>query len=64
MILKLALEQCRRRGIERALITCLDRNTASARVIEANGGQLENIIEDPRGIGLSRRYWIDLTTVD
>ncbi len=63
LILKLALEQCRCRGIERALVTCLDRNTASARVIEANGGQLENVIDDPRGIGLSRRYWIDLTTV-
>lgn len=60
LILRLALERLSDHGVDRALITCYDRNTASAKVIEANGGILENIIEDPRGGGLSRRYWIDL----
>ncbi|MEM7044284.1 MAG: GNAT family N-acetyltransferase [Pseudomonadota bacterium] len=59
-ILKLVLERLIDRGVERALITCYDHNTASAKVIEANGGVLENLIDDPRGGGKSRRYWIDL----
>ncbi|MGI9505557.1 MAG: GNAT family N-acetyltransferase [Geminicoccaceae bacterium] len=60
LILKLALDRLRESGIERALVTCYDHNTASAKVIEANGGVLENLIDDPRGGGKSRRYWIDL----
>ena len=60
LILKLALEKLREAGLRRALVTCYDHNLASAGVIEANGGVLENIIEDPRGGGKSRRYWIDL----
>jgi predicted acetyltransferase len=59
-ILALALEECRRVDIERALVTCLDSNTASARIIEANGGVLENVIVDPGRRGRVRRYWIDV----
>jgi predicted acetyltransferase len=39
-------------GIDRVLVTCDAGNTASRRVIEANGG----VLEDQRGIRL--RYWI------
>lgn len=60
LILKLALDELRRHDIERALVTCLDHNLASAKVIEANGGVLENIVDDPYGRGHTRRYWIDL----
>ena len=60
LILALALEECRRLGIGRVLVTCLDDNVASARVIEANGGALENVIDDPAGHGPLRRYWISL----
>jgi predicted acetyltransferase len=60
LILALALEECRRLGIERVLVTCLQDNVASARVIEANGGELENVIDDPAGRGPLRRYWISL----
>lgn len=60
LILKLALRRLKAAGIERALVTCYDHNIASAKVIEANGGLLENVIDDPRGGGRSRRYWIDL----
>ena len=59
-ILALALVECRRLGIERVLVTCLDANIASARIIEANGGRLENVIDAPSGHGLLRRYWITL----
>jgi predicted acetyltransferase len=60
MILALTLEQCRRLGIRRVLVTCLEDNIASARVIEANGGVLENVIDAPGGRGSLRRYWISL----
>ncbi|MGI9489208.1 MAG: GNAT family N-acetyltransferase [Geminicoccaceae bacterium] len=60
LILKLSLDVLRDHGIKKALVTCYDHNIGSARIIEANGGILENVIEDPRGGGKSRRYWIDL----
>lgn len=60
LILALALEECRRLGIERLLVTCQDDNLASARIIEANGGVLENVIDAPADRGRLRRYWITL----
>ena len=60
LILALALEKCRGLSIERALITCMQDNVASARIIEANSGVLENVIDHPAGRGLLRRYWIVL----
>ena len=48
------------RPSRRVLVTCLQDNVASARVIEANGGELENVIDDPAGRGPLRRYWISL----
>jgi predicted acetyltransferase len=60
LILALALEACRRLDIRRVLVTCLEDNVASARIIEANGGALENVIADPAGRGPLRRYWIAL----
>ena len=58
LILALGLEECRRRGMERILVTCLEDNRGSARVIEANGGVLVNAVADPAGRGRLRRYWI------
>jgi predicted acetyltransferase len=58
LILTLALEECRRLGLDRVLLTCEERNLASARIIEANCGALENVIADPAGRGTLRRYWI------
>ena len=60
LILKLGLERLHAAGIKRVLVTCYDHNIGSAKIIEANGGKLENIINDLRGGGKSRRYWIDL----
>jgi predicted acetyltransferase len=47
-----ALVVARGLGIERALLTCDDDNVASRRVIERNGG----VLEDERGGKL--RYWV------
>ncbi|WP_406215928.1 GNAT family N-acetyltransferase [Streptomyces canus] len=51
-MLAAALPVCRQLGIARALVTCDAGNTASRKVIEANGGEFE----DRRGVKL--RYWI------
>ena len=60
LILALALDECRSIGLARVLVTCLQDNVASARIIEANGGELENVIADPASRGPLRRYWIAL----
>ncbi|WP_433292332.1 GNAT family N-acetyltransferase [Actinoplanes sp. CA-030573] len=56
--LGLMLDEARKRGIERVLITCRPGNVASARTIEMAGG----VFEDIRGTGERevRRYWISL----
>lgn len=57
-MLALALEECRKLGIRQVLVTCDQKNTASAKTILANGGTLENEIEDAGRI--TQRYWIAL----
>ena len=57
-MLKLALEEARKIGIERALVTCYKDNIASAKTIQKNGGVLENEIEE--GTHITQRYWITL----
>jgi predicted acetyltransferase len=50
--LRAALPLASALGIHPVLVTCDDDNIGSARVIEANGG----VLEDVRGE--KRRYWI------
>lgn len=52
--LALALDEARRLGLGRVLVTCDDDNLASARTIETNGGVLEDVRR------AKRRYWIGL----
>lgn len=60
-MLRQALDICRQEGITRALITCLEHNTASARTIESCGGKLESIVFDDENYRQNlRRYWVDL----
>lgn len=55
----LALEECRKLGIDRVLMVCNRDNIGSAKSIINNGGILENeIVVD--GV-TEQRYWIDLT---
>ena len=62
-VLKLGLIKAKEMGLTKvALVTCDVDNIASAKIIEKNGGVLENIIEnniDGTKI-LTKRYWIDL----
>ncbi len=57
-LLQLALEFCRSLHLDSVLVTCDVRNTPSARVIMANGGVLENELEQ-NGV-IKQRYWIQL----
>jgi predicted acetyltransferase len=51
-MLAAALPIARSLGIAEALLTCDDTNTASQRVIEANGGRFVDMA------GQKRRYWV------
>lgn len=59
-MLRRALAFCAELGIEPALVTCDDANTASIGVIENCGGVLHD-----RGVGpdgdITRRYWVPTT---
>ncbi|KMQ51721.1 Acetyltransferase [Chitinispirillum alkaliphilum] len=58
--LALALDELKKLGETEALVTAYPENLASIKVIEANGGQLENTIFDPRTEHDIARYWIRL----
>ena len=62
LMLKLALEQARSRGLTDILITCNDSNIASARIMEKNGLILQDkvTIKDDSEEVLVRRYRIHL----
>lgn len=60
VILKLVLEKAKELGLEKVLITCDFDNIGSKRIIESNGGKLENkIVSKETGKELLR-YWIEL----
>ena len=62
-MLRQALQICRDQlNLSRCLLTCSSDNIASIRTIEANGGRLENIVEENGR--LCKRYWITLSTPD
>jgi len=57
-ILELALPLALNLGIKEALVTCDDDNIASAKIIEKNGGILEN--KEKINDKIVRRYWIKI----
>ncbi len=60
-ILKLSLEKTKKMGIKKVLLTCDETNIGSYKIIEANGGILENAVEMDEGQPRKLRYWINLT---
>lgn len=58
-MLALAMDECKKLGIERVLMVCDDANAGSAKSIENVGGVLENVVEY-EGDKL-RRYWINIS---
>jgi predicted acetyltransferase len=60
-ILRQSLELARDRlGLHRALVTCDEDNVASQRVVEKNGGVLENVVSGPDLTVPKRRYWVQI----
>ena len=60
ILLRMGLELARERGLHRVLLTCDESNLGSRKIIEKNGGQLENSIEVEGQTVLKMRYWINL----
>lgn len=57
-MLRLNLEKCRERNMDKVMVTCSRDNTASEKTILANGGVLEKeVLVDGEYI---KRYWITL----
>lgn len=61
-MIRLALEECRKLGIQRVLMTCDRDNIGSAKSIMNNGGVLENEVINEDGVW-EQRYWIDLERI-
>ncbi len=57
LICCLGIREARQLGIGDILITCDDDNIGSCKIIEANGGRLQDKIDNDRAV-LTRRYWI------
>lgn len=58
-IVRLALLECKKLGIDRVLMVCDKSNIGSRKTIISNGGILENEYVDEKGI-THQRYWIDI----
>jgi predicted acetyltransferase len=58
--LALGLVEARKLGIDRVLVTTSEYNVASRKIIEANGGVLENMIPTEFRPELTCRYWITI----
>ena len=59
-ILALSLSKAKELVIKKVLVTCNENNIGSKKIIEANGGILENRIEMNEGKPAKLRYWISL----
>lgn len=58
--LELVLPKARSIGLTKVLLTCDSTNLASKKIIESNGGILENEVPGLEGEPSKLRYWIDL----
>ncbi len=61
LMLKTALPECKKLGIDKVLITCIDSNEGSRKTILANGGVYESTEYEPDENVFLERYWIVLS---
>lgn len=61
LMLKTALPECKRLGIDKVLITCIKTNIGSRKTILANGGIYESTVYEPDEKVYLERYWIELS---
>lgn len=59
-ILELSLPKAKELRITKVLVTCNETNLGSKKIIEANGGVLENTVAMGEGKPRKLRYWISL----
>ena len=59
-ILALALPEAKKLGLEKILLTCDETNVGSRKIIEKNGGVLEDRRPNPAGGPDKLRFWIEL----
>ena len=59
LMIKLALKECKKLGINKVLMVCDKDNIGSAKSIINNGGVLENEFVNSEGV-IEQRYWIDI----
>lgn len=57
-ILKLSLEVVKSLGMKKVLLTCDETNIGSVKIIESNGGVLEDATDMGQGLPRKLRYWI------
>lgn len=62
-LLRLGLDRAREHGLGRVLLTCNETNIGSRKIIEANGGKLENAVVVAGQEGKQMRYWIHLDEI-
>lgn len=55
-LMRLTIQEARKRGIEEVHIHCYKSNAASARIIEANGGVLHSEIKDGASVKIVQRF--------
>lgn len=60
-ILEFALLKAKELGIARVLVTCDATNTASRKIIEKNGGVLEDMVSNPETGVDKLRFWVENT---
>jgi predicted acetyltransferase len=60
LALALVLPRCLDLGLDRVLVTCDQSNEASRRIIEANGGEMEDLVKLGDRAVPTMRYWIDV----
>lgn len=59
-VLRLGLQEAGRLGLEKVLVICSTGNIGSKKIIEGNGGILENEIRQERDRTSILRYWIEV----
>ncbi len=60
-VLALMLNKARQRGLARVLVTCDEDNIGSRKIIEYNGGKLENAVVQEGIAARKLRFWIDIS---
>jgi len=61
--LRMLLPLAAKMGIKKLLITCDTNNIASIKIIESNGGILQDEVQNEGRESLTRRYWLELTSL-